>query len=213
MPKLFYFDIYGAAESIRMALWHAKHPYEDVRLDQAKFAELKASGFLPSGQVPAWETDDGKVFNQSNAILHFIGAQTGLYDGTPGEKYWADWSIETVGDLWKGDFYMNFFADSLTEEKIHDVAGKVNTFLGHIEKRLASNGGHHFLAGDKLSIGDIRVFALLHSIAFNDGLKTPALGEHLRAKVHEHAHVKAWNERLTAHFADYLAARPSPRPM
>ena len=74
MPKLFYFDIHGKAESLRMALWHAKHPYEDVRLDQAKFAELKASGFLPSGQVPAWENDEGKVSNQTNAILRFIGA-------------------------------------------------------------------------------------------------------------------------------------------
>ena len=213
MPKLYYFDIYGAAESIRLALWHAKHPYEDVRLDQAKFGELKASGFLPAGQVPAWETDDGKIFNQSNAILHFIGNQTGLYGETPGEKYWADWAIETVGDLWKGDFYMNFFADTRTEEQIADVAGKVNTFLGHIEKRLTANEGKHYLAGDKLSIGDIRVFALLHSIAFNDGLKTAALGEAIRAKVHAHPHVTAWNERLTAHFAEYLDARPKPRPM
>ena len=168
---------------------------------------------MPAGQVPAWETDDGKVFNQSNAILHFIGNQTGLYGETPGEKYWADWAIETVGDLWKGDFYMNFFADALTEEKIAEVAGKVNTFLGHIEKRLTANEGKHYLAGDKLSIGDIRVFALLHSIAFNDGLKTPALGEAIRAQVAAHPHVTAWNERLAAHFKEYLDARPKPRPL
>ena len=37
MPKLYYFDIYGSAEPIRMALWAGKHKYEDVRLDEAKF--------------------------------------------------------------------------------------------------------------------------------------------------------------------------------
>ena len=34
MPKLYYFDIYGLAESIRMLLWHAKVRFEDVRLNR-----------------------------------------------------------------------------------------------------------------------------------------------------------------------------------
>ena len=213
MPKLFYFDIYGAAEPIRLALAHAKFPYEDVRLSQEKFGELKASGVLPNGQVPVWQDDEGRYFNQSNAILHFIGSQAGLYGETPGERYWADWAIETVGDLWKGDFYTNFFAPSRTEEEIAAVAAKVAAFLDHIEKRLASNGDKPFIAGDNLSIGDLRVFALLQSIAFNEGLNAPALGEALRALVAARPALSAWNERLTAHFAEYLAARPKPRPL
>ena len=118
MPRLYYFDIYGSAEPIRMALWAGKHKYEDVRLDQAKFGELKALGFLPTGQVPVWETDDGKVLNQSNAILHYIGSQVGLYSEKPGERYWADWVIESCTDLQKGDFGSHFFADSVSESNI-----------------------------------------------------------------------------------------------
>lgn len=39
--KLYYFDIYGRAEPIRMLLAHAKVPFEDVRLSGPQFAELK----------------------------------------------------------------------------------------------------------------------------------------------------------------------------
>ena len=213
MPKLYYFDIYGVAEPIRMALWHAKVQYEDVRLTSEQQQKLKADGFLPSGQVPVWETDDGKVFNQSNAILHFLGVKAGLYGPTPAEMYWADWAIDTINDLWKGDFYMPFFAPEATEEQIKVRVENSGKMLDHIEKRLANNGGKHFIAGDNLSIGDIRVFAVLHSIAFNDGLNTKAIGEGIRAHVESREHVKAWHDRLAAHFAEYLAARPHPRPL
>ena len=213
MPKLYYFDIYGVAESIRMALWHAKHPYEDIRLSGEEQKKMKEEGKLPAGQVPIWETDDGKVFNQSNAILHFIGAKAGLYGPTPAEMYWADWAIETVNDMWKGDFYMPFFAPSATEEQITSRVASAKTFIGQIEKRLANNDDKHFIAGEKISIGDIRVFAVLCSIAFNDGLNTPAIGEGIRKHVEDHAHVKAWFDRLNSHFAEYLAQRPKPRPL
>lgn len=45
--KLIYFDLYGRAEPIRMALWYAKVSYEDSRVAFDKFAELKPK--LPYG--------------------------------------------------------------------------------------------------------------------------------------------------------------------
>lgn len=55
--KLYYFDGYGRAESIRMLLSHAKQEFEDIRLSKEEFAPLKAEGKFEFGQLPGLEID------------------------------------------------------------------------------------------------------------------------------------------------------------
>jgi len=62
-PKLYYFDLYGRGEPIRMLLNHARVDFEDKRLSNAEFAELRENGTLPSGQVPLWEDEEGRQVN------------------------------------------------------------------------------------------------------------------------------------------------------
>jgi len=57
--KVYYFDIYGKAEAIRMLLSKAGVAFEDVRVSGESWAELKGSGTLEYGQVPMVELDDG----------------------------------------------------------------------------------------------------------------------------------------------------------
>ena len=56
--KLYYFDTYGRAESIRCLLSHAKVEYENVNVGPI-IADLRESGKLEFGQVPMLETADG----------------------------------------------------------------------------------------------------------------------------------------------------------
>ena len=63
MPQLLYFDVYGKAEPVRIMLNHAKVAFEDVRMTGEQFQARKTAGDLPSGQLPVWVSDDGKIFN------------------------------------------------------------------------------------------------------------------------------------------------------
>ena len=101
---------------------------------------------------------------------------------------------------------------TLTDEEIAAVVEKFSGAFNHFEKRLGSNGGKSFIGGDKLSIGDIRLFAMTQTI-FNDALLCPDLGKKCREEVTKRPNLNAWNERLTKHFAEYLDKRPKPRPI
>ena len=97
MPTLIYFDLYGRAEPMRMLLTHAQVQFEDKRISQEEFVQMKESGALPSGQVPLWE-DNGRQVNQTAAILRLLGKQHGYYSMDPMEGYNADWAVDTLAD-------------------------------------------------------------------------------------------------------------------
>lgn len=71
--RLVYFNIAAKAEPIRLALAYAGVPFEDQRLSFDEFRELKASGKLAFGQVPALVLRGGeRTLVQSAAILRYV---------------------------------------------------------------------------------------------------------------------------------------------
>ena len=103
--KLFYFNIPGKGEPIRLALTYAGIPFEDVRLDGEKFRELKESGRLAFGQVPALELPDGRQIVQSNAILRYIGRiakEDLLYPKDPYAAAMVDSILDAENDMMTG---------------------------------------------------------------------------------------------------------------
>jgi len=74
MPiKLYYFDLYGRAEPIRMALSKAGVEFEDIRLTGQAWLDFKASNKLEFGQMPGLELEDGTMLVQSTPILNYVG--------------------------------------------------------------------------------------------------------------------------------------------
>ncbi len=68
-PTLFYFDIPGKAEAIRLAFHVQGVAFDDHRFkDREEFLAMKASGRLQYGQVPALQVGP-VVLTQSAAIL------------------------------------------------------------------------------------------------------------------------------------------------
>ena len=82
--KLYYFDMYGRAEPIRMLLHLAGEKYEDIRVDQDEgFDKLLKENKLEFGQVPVLELDDGTILSQSWAIMRYLGLKYKLIPTDP----------------------------------------------------------------------------------------------------------------------------------
>ena len=107
--KLYYFDIYGRAESIRFLLSHGKIPYENVNVGNDNLlATLKDSGKLEFGQVPMLETTEGKRYVQSWAILRYLGRIYGYYPNDNLLAWKIDSTIDAAEDYFSSYFKFNF---------------------------------------------------------------------------------------------------------
>lgn len=166
--KLYYFDIYGRAEPIRMLLAHAKQEFEDNRITGEQLATLKTEGKLEFGQVPMLE-HDGKHLVQSWAILRYIGKIHGYYPDNSEEAWQVDSLLDSVEDFLGKYFRANFEKDEERKKTYeNDFAVWLTTWLTAIQKRIEANSDHKYAVGNKRTIADIAFAALSFSVIFNE---------------------------------------------
>ena len=213
-PIFTYFDLYGRGEAIRMALVHSKTAFDDNRVTGDAWAAFKTSGKCNNGQVPVLEVD-GRCMNQSEAIIRFVGSQTGAYDTSDPFAMWnADAVINTCSDFEKSapknaegrPMMYGMFGDAIIEENVAKLVEHRGTMWTALQTLL---GEKTFFGGDKPSIGDFWVAALLHSWERNTkGKETQAHVYAAYAKGLESNPVMTkWADSITAEFMDYLAER------
>ena len=104
--KLFYFDIPGKGECIRLLCAHAGLPLEDVRIsvsDRTVFDDMKKDGKLLFGQLPALQINEkGDMISQSAAIMRYLGKLTSAYPSDPVAAALVDAVIDEEADLTTG---------------------------------------------------------------------------------------------------------------
>ena len=209
--KLYYFDIYGRAEAIRFALTHSGTAWEDVIINGEKLMELKGDGSLEFGQVPMLELDDGRKIVQSWAILRYVGRTFGYYP-TDAETAWrVDSTIDAVEDFLTQYFKFHFEKDE--EKKKVAKEGFFNwlpKWLDAIEKRLVNNTTQKYIVGDKITIADFALAALIFSFAVNPA--NPTFEETLPLLKDREVFV-AYKNGLKEELKARLESRPQPRPL
>jgi glutathione S-transferase len=210
--KLYYFDVYGRGEGIRMTLWHAKAQYEDVRLNEDDFAKIKSEGGkLEFGQVPALEKD-GKFYVQTQAIMRYLGKTYGYYPEDAYQAYKVDSTLDAIHDLaitlLRAKNESN--ADKKKELLTNALTTTLPNFLTVMEKRLTENGNEAHLVGDKLTIADIQFAGFLSSAVYNEGNE---YGAKLKEVYENFPKLKTYAWNLEKEFHDYLESRPKPRPL
>lgn len=103
--KLYYFDLAGKGEAIRLALHYAGIPFEDILMTREQMLALKADGTLKYGQVPCLAIPGGGVICQSNAILRYIGriaTPDKIYPSDPLRASLVDSVLDAEIDLFAG---------------------------------------------------------------------------------------------------------------
>eukprot|EP01022_Parablepharisma_sp_SALTPOND_P028554 TRINITY_DN71137_c0_g1_i1.p2 TRINITY_DN71137_c0_g1~~TRINITY_DN71137_c0_g1_i1.p2 ORF type:complete len:410 (-),score=66.78 TRINITY_DN71137_c0_g1_i1:3485-4714(-) len=161
--KLYYFDIPGKAEAIRLLLHHAKVPFEDIRINFPDWPKYKET--FEGKQVPVLEID-GKKHGQSWAILEYLGAKYGYLPTDPKNFYENSCIMSVCDDI--NDKLSNAFApyspyDEEAKKKLKEDIPKTvfPTFLAYIEKKLEAKTCKEFLVGCKYSVADFYFLGMI----------------------------------------------------
>jgi len=172
--KLYYFDIPGKAEMIRMVLKYLKLEFEDIRYkEEGEWPAVKATGKFELGQVPALECQPcGSMLYQSDAIMQAIGHECGLLPKDPEELYKVLWWCNTAKDIM--DNCWRYYAP-LTEEKKKEVMTNLVeklsvNFFSAMEERLKANGGEN-LVGKETTIAEFWLVGVYRACLLDDAFK------------------------------------------
>ncbi len=164
-PKLYYFNMKGRAECIRILLNHAKVEFEDIRFEQSEWPQHKDK--FEFKQVPALQIDESTTLTQTQAILSYLGSKYGYSRTEPKEVY----ELINVAEA-LGDFAMKLVPlvySNETEEKKKEMAkalaeNEIPFFFGIFEKKLNANVSKDFFVGDKLSTVDFQMASFINGL-------------------------------------------------
>ena len=153
-------------------------------LESPEFLELN-----PHARIPVL-VDDGAVIWESNTILRYLGAKYSAGDLWPLDPFersraerWMDWELTKLQESFISLFW-NYYRtpEESRDRELIDRAGRACTeHLRQLDRHLAKQ---EFLAGDRLTVGDIPCAVCLYRY-FNMGLD-----------VESPANLDSWYQRL-----------------
>ena len=204
--RLRYFPFPGRGAAIRDALRIGRIPFEDDHVPPERFAERKAAGEFPFGSLPVLDVDTpaGVVTAaQSNAILRFVGRRAGLY---PVDDAVRALKVDEAMDL--GEDLYHLIGPSMVEQDaerrlaMRKVLAEetLPRWAGFLERLLVANGRTGFVAGDSLTVADLK----LHWIV--DKLTNGTLDGIPASLLDGFPAIAAWREHVVAVRERRLAA-------
>ncbi|HEX6996908.1 MAG TPA: glutathione S-transferase family protein [Gammaproteobacteria bacterium] len=189
--------IYGRTNSINVqkVLWCLGElglPYErvDAGLEHGKNHEPWYLALNPNGRVPLL-VDGAFSLWESNTIVRYLAGKHdpgGLYPSSPEERAhaerWMDWQLSTLAGPLTTVFWnlVRLPAAQRDAAAVTAAAAKLAEAFARLDRHLAERP---YVAGDRLTVGDIPVGAAAHRWLALDGIDRPPLPS-----------LERWHERL-----------------
>jgi len=199
VPKLSYFNIKGAAEPSRLAFTVAGVDWEDNRIARESWPEMKPT--TPFGSVPVLEFE-GKQYAQSNAILRYAGKLGGLYPSDPLLALEVDMQLDAIEDMFMTIRPTMAIKDEDKKMEARKVLAEetLPKWLANFNQTIKDNSSG-FLAGDSMSIADLKLYATTSMLTagFLDGIPASIFDKFPEILAHKAA-ISA-NEKIKAYEA------------
>lgn len=157
--KLSYFDFDGGrGEECRLALHVAGIPFIDDRIDRKDWPDIKPD--TPYGELPVIEFAGEGTLAQSNAILGLIGQRYGLLPANDFAAAQHCAILNAVEDLTTRIVLTIKIEDTEEKRKAREqlAGGYMKNWALSMEKQIQGP----LVAGDQISVADIKLFVLLN---------------------------------------------------
>jgi glutathione S-transferase len=162
MYRLIYFSSAGRAEAIRIVLDISKISWENVTVDFSGYSEIRDSGKLPWGLLPALETPSG-ILSESSAILRYIGNMTYLNPNDEWSAAKIDECLDAISDM------THILTDTFRIDDIHEKiaarealvapGGKLSNCYDTFCHKLENSKTGWIAETEGPSIADIKLFS------------------------------------------------------
>ena len=158
--KLVYFNSRGSAEVTRLIFAQAGVKFEDKRVTNEEWAELKPT--TPTGTLPILEVD-GKAFPGSGPIERFVAERHGLAGTDDLENLQLAGIADTIVDLVHKMIPVFFEKDETRKAELQKEFAETHVprYLGILEKWAgANNSAGGWFYGPKVTYVDLKFFVM-----------------------------------------------------
>ena len=154
--KLYYFNIKARAELARLIFAQAGVPYEDIRIENEKWPELKPT--MAFGQLPVLEVDGTRIAN-SLVIARYLAEEFGLAGSNLLENSQLAGIAGAINDLFEDLVKAHFEKDEEKKAEMRKTfMEKTVPFTLAKFEALGSSNDNGYLWGNKLTWVDIAFF-------------------------------------------------------
>jgi glutathione S-transferase len=150
---------------------------------------------------------NGRVYNQSGAILRSLGAQLGYYPTEWQLVYACNWAMDTIDDFRSRDHFRHNFASHISQVDLDACVADAHKLNILYEAHLKSHGGK-YLVGSKITVADFKALSWYHSNPLNTMKKHPALTDALKSGLDKTPTLTRYLEGMTEEMKEHLASRP-----
>ncbi|KAL2917215.1 hypothetical protein HK105_203280 [Polyrhizophydium stewartii] len=166
--KLTYFELRSRAEPTRLALTIGGIPFVDERITMAQWATLKSK--QPFGHVPVLTVNGTTQVAQSNGLLRYAGALTGLYPtADPLKAALVDQIVFQVEDMYNMMYATNNEggpSNPMARFLAREALGE-KTFppmFAALDAVIAKHSSGTWCVGDSMTVADVALYAFVATL-------------------------------------------------